>query len=125
MISKEKKKKRNDLILLTSLIVIGLIVFLSVNATKQSGGEVHVIVRGEIVESYPLDENRTVELEYNGHNSLVIKDGRAYMRSADCPDKLCVQQRKIGYENETIVCLPHELVIKISGTGQSEMDSVL
>ncbi len=35
------------------------------------------------------------------------------MKEADCPDKVCVGMRRISKSGETIVCLPHKLVIAI------------
>ncbi len=36
------------------------------------------------------------------------------MDKADCPDKLCVKQGKISKSGESIICLPHKVVVKIS-----------
>jgi hypothetical protein len=47
-------------------------------------------------------------------NTLVIEGGRARIEAADCPDKLCVKQRAISKAGESIICLPHKLVIRIS-----------
>jgi hypothetical protein len=46
------------------------------------------------------------------------------MTAADCPDKLCVKQRSIAKEGETIVCLPHRVVVKISGGERPVIDGV-
>jgi len=32
---------------------------------------------------------------------------------ADCPDKICVKHTNIKNAGETIICLPHKLVIEI------------
>ena len=47
------------------------------------------------------------------HNILVIKDGRADMTDADCPDRICVNHRPVSQEGETIVCLPHKVVVEV------------
>ena len=41
------------------------------------------------------------------------ENGAVFMAEADCPDSLCVQMGKIYREGESIVCLPHGLVIRI------------
>ena len=47
------------------------------------------------------------------------------MTDADCPDLLCVHQRAIDKEDETIVCLPNKVVVKVVGAKQkSDLDSV-
>lgn len=44
---------------------------------------------------------------------MEIKDGYADCTEADCRDGLCVNQKKISKVNETIVCLPHKVIIEI------------
>ena len=51
-------------------------------------------------------------------NTLVINGGKASIVSADCPDKLCVHQQEISKAGESIICLPHKLVVRIEGTGE-------
>lgn len=62
----------------------------------------------------PLDEDTTVmvETEY-GYNEVVIKDGYADCTDADCRDGICVKHKEINMKNETIVCLPHKVIIEI------------
>ena len=51
-----------------------------------------------------------------GTNRIVIQDNAVYMSDADCPDKLCVHTGTIHKTGETIVCLPHRVVVEITGT---------
>ena len=51
-----------------------------------------------------------------GTNHIVIQDNAVYMSDADCPDKLCVHTGTIHKTGETIVCLPHRVVVEITGT---------
>jgi len=44
---------------------------------------------------------------------------------ADCPDRLCVKQRAISKQGETIVCLPHRLIVKIEGGDAPDVDGVV
>jgi hypothetical protein len=122
---KSKTTRKNDLVLFAVLLVIGVILFVVIDFMKADGASVDVHVDGKIVASYPLSTDRDVELGYNGHNLLVIKGGQATMTDADCPDKLCVKQKAISKEGETIVCLPHRLVVKISGGEASGVDGVV
>ena len=46
-------------------------------------------------------------------NVLVIKDGNVCISNADCPDGLCVKQGTISKANESIICLPNKLVVRI------------
>lgn len=124
------KKAKNDIILVAVILVIAAIGLLFVSLTRQDGKFVVVKIDGEPTESYSLYENRTVEIrtgknnEYS--NTLVIEDGKAYISQADCPDKICRDHRAISYSGETIVCLPHKIVIEITAEqSYPELDIVV
>ena len=63
---------------------------------------------GEVIGSYPLDHNQRLAFtdDKGKRNVLVIQEGKAYMEEADCPDKLCVKQKAIERNGESIICLP-------------------
>lgn len=85
-----------------------------------SGTKLTVIYGNEIYGEYDLNEDQTIEI--NGGNTCEIKDGKARMISADCPDKLCVHSREISDTGESIVCLPNHVILKI--TGDDEEDNI-
>ena len=110
------KKLIADIILIASVLLVGLSVFLIVNLTKEVGNSVRVSVDGRNVGEYSL----SVDGEYSlngGTNILIISDGKAYLKEASCPDKLCVNQGKISLSGERIVCLPNRVMIEITGDG--------
>ena len=57
-------------------------------------------------------------------NILIIEDGAAWLEDADCPDKLCMHQGAIFRDRQTIVCLPHKLVVEVIGGKKEEYDSI-
>ena len=112
--------KKNDLYLIGLLLAAALCCLLLVWLMKKEGGQVVVYVGGEQTASFSLGQDRTYTIHAgNGVNELVIKDGTAYLTDADCPDKLCVGMGRIRYDGQTIVCLPHRVVIAIEG-GEAE-----
>ena len=62
------------------------------------------------------------EISVNGTNVCEIRDGRAKMTKADCPDHLCMRQSAIGDQGGTIVCLPNRVVIE--GVSDEEPETV-
>lgn len=117
------KTRRNDIILIAVLLVAGGALALFLWATRQTGGSVSVTVDGELVVELPLSEDTKVELGSGGHtNTLVIKNGTAQVTEASCPDQICVNQGAIRYAGESIVCLPHKLVVTIEGGQESGVD---
>ena len=55
---------------------------------------------------------------------IVIEKGEVYMEDADCPDKLCMKQGSISGTGQTIVCLPHKLVVTVENGKEPELDGV-
>lgn len=105
------KTWRRDLVLVLALLAVAGILLL-VTSGREKGGDVRVEVDGELEGIYPLDENGTFTLN-GGTNILVIEDGCAYMKDADCPDRLCVRQGRISRRGETITCLPNRLTVTV------------
>lgn len=93
---------------------------------RADGARVEVTVDGEIYGIYELSEEREIPIVTEGMttNLLVIRGGVADMVEADCPDKLCVYQREISKNNETIVCLPNRVVVRVTGGEESGLDSI-
>lgn len=123
-----KRKLRNDLILGAIVIAVALIGLFLLNFFKVQGDFAVVKIDGEETSRYPLSVNTEVVIETgdNGKNTLVIEDGNAFIKEANCPDKVCQGHSKIFYEGETIVCLPHKIVIEIvANDSDDELDVVI
>ncbi len=113
--------KKNDIILIASILLVVLAVFLVVVLTREDGAYVVVKVNGHEVGKYNLDEDGEYRLN-GGTNILRIEGGKAYLIDADCPDHLCVKQGKIDQTGETITCLPNKLTVTVYGSdGEVEL----
>lgn len=118
--------KKNDMILIAILLVLAGILYLFFFGGAEAGGNIRISVDGKIEKELPLDENTTYRVEgVQGYNIVEIKDGYAHMQDGDCPDKLCVEHKRIHLTGETIVCLPHKLVVEIIGGEDREFDVVV
>lgn len=121
----ENKKLCSDIILIAVILVIGLSVLLFTFLTREEGSTVVVSVDGERVAEYSLSIDGVYYLN-NGTNTLVIKNGEAYISEATCPDKYsnngCVNTGKISYVGQKIVCLPNKLIVEIVGEGEGIVD---
>ncbi len=107
-------------------VVAALIWILLRSLTARSGAEVVVSVDGKETAVYSLFENRTETISgaKGLNNVLEIRDGKARVTDASCPDRLCVRQGEISKEGESIVCLPNRVVITLRGTEEGESDVV-
>ncbi len=107
----------NDVFLITALILISAIGLLYLFVFRSSGNVVKVTVDGELYGTYSISQNITEDIRSGIDNAnlnrLIIKDGKAYMETATCPDKICVAHRPIFRDGESIVCLPNRVVITV------------
>ncbi len=125
--TEQKILRRSDLWLIAVVAVVALVGLLLWKGNQTAGTSVAVFIDGVQTATYPLTAEREVVIatgDENQHrNVLVIKDGKAYIREADCPDSICVKTRAAAYVGETIVCLPHKLVVEIvAESSDSDLD---
>lgn len=118
--------KKNDIILILVVLILagGTFLWMSLSG-GETGAKAFVYVDGEVQATYDLKTEGEFEIVTDqGKNILVIRDGEADMTEADCPDGLCVKQHAISKTGETIVCLPHKVVIEVEGAQESELDAI-
>lgn len=81
------------------------------------GTALEAVVYVDEAEYARLPLSRDAELAITGlaggRNRLVIRDGAADVTEADCPDGICIRQQPITEIGQTIVCLPHRVVVTI------------
>ena len=118
--------KKNDIILISAILLLALLATLFIALTKSDGSKVVITVDGEIRETLDLnvDQIFTIEGENGSINVMEIKDGSVIMSQADCSDKLCVKHRSIHYNHESIVCLPNKVVLEIVDGEEGELDMI-
>ncbi len=120
------KKFKKDFIIIGAVALVGLVLLAIVLLTGKPGSTVVVEVEGKKVAEYPLnkDGTYTIKGKDGGTNILVIKDGYAFIESASCPDGLCKNMGKIRNSAQSIICLPNQVVIKITGD-QPDADIII
>ena len=112
------KAHKNDILLILAVLILAGGVWVYMLCTRSVGGEVVVTVDGEEVLRAPLSEPRTyIRQDQSGEvlNTVVIRDGRVCVESANCPDKICVHTGWVEYDGQMIVCLPHKLIVTVVG----------
>lgn len=106
--------KKQDFIVLGAVLIIAAVIFGALQLGGHGGSRVVIEEDGRTVAALPLQRDATYRAECaGGYNTIVIKDGTVCVSEADCPDKICVHHRKISREGESIICLPHRLVVSI------------
>lgn len=120
-------KVKKDLILISGILLTAILLWLiPLFMNKETPAVVKVIQDGQVTGTYPLSEDRTEFISYGeeSYNLLFISNGEASVSDADCPDGLCIRSRSISRNGESIICLPHKLVIQIESKEESELDAV-
>lgn len=110
----EERKKLNSVLLFMGFILVAILgmVFLW-GQIQEKGAMAVVTVDGE--ERYTCSLFIEKEIDIDGTNKLIIKDGMADMIFADCPDQVCVKHEPISKAGESIICLPNRVVVTIEG----------
>jgi hypothetical protein len=122
----KNKKYRMDIILIGILLIFALITAVAVYLTHDKGSTVVVKVDGAVVSELPLSEDTELVVDgyQGGTNRIIIRNREAFVLEADCPDALCVKTGKISRAGETVVCLPHRVVVEIKGKDSGSNDGV-
>ena len=58
-----------------------------------------------------------------GSNVILVEKGQISMTDADCPDGLCIKQGAITGDARPIVCLPNNVVIKLTND-ENDVDAI-
>ena len=115
-----------DVVFLGGLLLGGILLTVGIYLFSKTGESVRITIDGTVYGTYSLNEDREIPVERDGSviNVVRIEDGSVRMEQATCPDALCIRQGAITRERQTIVCLPHKLVVEVYGTHEQEYDTV-
>ena len=114
--------KKNDFLLIILVVFISLAAFLFLKVSSKDGAEAVVKVDGEVYGIYNLNKDQIIDID--GGNTLVIEDNKVYMKDATCPDGICVDHKPISKDGESIICLPHKVIVTIESDSKSDIDAV-
>lgn len=101
-----------------ALLCLGIWLFIS--SVSSQSMIVGIYKDGSLVEKIDLnsvtgEREITLSGEY-GDNVILVSNGHIEMKSADCPDKICVNHGELKSSTSPIVCLPNKVVIKFEGS---------
>ncbi len=115
--------KKRDIVLAAVLLILGITGVLIVKYGLKSGNTADVYIDDKLVQTIDLsvDDEYTFQTD-KGSNTVEVRNGAVSMKSADCPDKVCVRMGTKNRNGETITCLPHKLVIEVHGGQEQEVD---
>ena len=124
-----RRNNRNDIILIGAILLIAVVGLVYLFLFRGRGDTVKVTVDGKAYASYSLSEDRVEDI-YTGEsgeqlNRLVIRNGKAFVETATCRDGICSSHRPIFRDGESIVCLPHGVVITVTAAEKDDAPDIV
>ncbi|MPM32728.1 hypothetical protein SDC9_79293 [bioreactor metagenome] len=128
-----KTLKKLDIVIIILLFILSFTPNIIFSKTIYNSNKLvyaSIKVDGKLYDNISLSTNKG-EKKLNiksssGNNSILIRDNTIKVISADCKDDLCVKQGEISKVGESIICLPHKLIIEIKGDEKdSSSDMIL
>ncbi|HZJ57580.1 MAG TPA: NusG domain II-containing protein [Clostridia bacterium] len=119
------RPKIGDIFVYIFIIVLVGLSFLGLKTMGNRGDRkmVQIELDGEIIESVEMSETepegttREIRIDTGdgGYNIVRISAGDVGITDANCPDRLCVISPRINTPGQSIVCIPHRLIVRIIG----------
>ncbi len=101
--------KLADIIVLTALIILSVVLLVTVYGKT---GEKVIVTYYGVSEEYDLGQDREIAIE--DKLTVCISGGAVYVKDAQCPDKICQNSGAVKKVNETIVCAPFGITVRIT-----------
>lgn len=112
--------KKWDIIIILLLIVLSFTpeLVLGIMMNKQYK-EIYaeITLEGKFYKRIPLSEHRgedeiEIKTKY-GYNIIKVSNQSIGIIDSDCKDKICIKTGFISKQGQSIICLPHKLMIEI------------
>lgn len=121
-----KFMKKFDFIIIICLIIISfspLVIFKIAYSKENKAKYINISIEGKLTKTLDISKNgdHTINTPY-GDNVISINNGMVSMVEADCKDDLCVKTPEISRSFQSIICLPHKLIVEIRGKEENHSD---
>lgn len=118
--------RKADILLLLAMLLLGVASFFAVKMLTPQADMVEITVNGELYGSYPLSADTVLDISTSyGYNRVVIANGAVSVTESDCHNHDCQHFPSISRAGQVIMCLPHRLVISVSGEADDDVDVVV
>lgn len=112
------KKIAYGIIAFLLFVLCGSFCWIFLSSRNTSSMTANIYQEGNLIKSIPLDTvTAPYEFTVTGKdgctNVISVRQNEIGMISADCPDKICVNQGFIHSDLLPITCLPNRLVIRL------------
>ncbi|MFC5463394.1 NusG domain II-containing protein [Lederbergia graminis] len=134
MLESLKLFKRWDFIIIFVLILMAflpLAIFSKIQSEKTGNNAMQIAVisvDNKILKEVTLTGHTGVQTfdiyaSDNDRNTIEVRDEHILIKSATCNDQVCVRTPAISKPGQTIICLPHKLVIEVISMDEVPSDN--
>lgn len=104
--------KKKEIIFFAAICIIAAAAWIGMRATQgnKDYGSIRITINGKEYGTYSLGEDQVIPI--NDTNVCEIRDKKATMIEASCPDHLCMSQPSIDANGGFIICLPNAVFIE-------------
>ena len=119
-----------DVLVALAVIVLGVVVALTVYGSKRADGTLTCVItdHGEEVERIDmtaLNDAEYLEIDGDYHLTVKLSPNGVEVTDSDCPHQDCVHTAPIARAGQSIVCLPGQIVITLTGTPAADAPDVI
>lgn len=109
--------KKGDIFVIVFFVSAAILMWIEMFLFVPFGDRIlKIYSNGAIYAEYNLDDIKSEEiigLEVSDNLEVCISKSGAYVKTANCPDGLCIKQGKISKVNQTVVCVPNKVLMEI------------
>jgi len=124
--------KKGDLVIVISALLLACIVWLAASSHRGGNGAqglvAEIYMDGQLTRTISLSEKeqeQELRLESTyGYNVLQVGPQGARIIEADCRNQDCVHTGMQNLQGGVIACLPHRLLIRLSGGKGAKYDAI-
>ena len=123
----DKKKLRNDLILIGSLLLAAVVALAIILSTQFKASKLvaKVYVQNNVVEVIDLSKKEEQEFVISGVKGKVVvhsRNGGIAITSSNCPHQDCVNMGYVNVTNKPIICAYNAVYVIIEGVASNDAD---
>ena len=86
-------------------------------AEGESPAVAQIYLEGQLLREVPLSRDESFAVTGACTNVITVSGGKIAVMDSDCPGKDCVHRGWISGGGESIVCLPNNMEIRLTGAG--------
>lgn len=97
-----------------ALIAASFLIFFQPEKTEPANVEIYQ--NGRLLYTFSLYESRTIHIDGDYENTIVIENASVRITSSTCPGQDCVHTGGIHSSGQNLICLPNRLEIRLTGS---------